>query len=932
MRLSARDAAAGAVVVVLCAGLTFLYLQERGRTTVRANEKALGTVVFRKLSATRRASGGLVWERIRNNSPVYEADTLRTADSSEASVCFDDGTSLDMFENSMLRLQFSRKYRMLEFLGGDIAIHGPAAGQSSDLSGLSAGKAAARAYTISAGGKTLAVSGGSEASLTRTGDTLTVGVSQGQVGMTHQDGTSETIDRSKELQIDLAAGTSRVVARTIIPVSPQQNARFLVQRAGGAEVEFSWEGAGGTSAVVELSEGKDFDSPVTSAATTGTSARLTVAPGSWYWRVREPEGGTTSARRFTLYAEPVPQPILPAAGAEVSFRKSLPEVPFSWTAMPDAAAYLFEIASEPGFAKSVRRVRTNMESITVNSLSEGTWYWRVSPVHALRVLGEKAQPEVRSLVISKRATMAALAPTSPEPDSPFLVQEAASKGIAFSWDPNPEAVEYELSVSKSRNMDDAAIRRASSQAWLSFSGSEAAAFERPATWYWSVRWKDDEGNLSRYSEPRMLRGVDGALAVRLSFPPEGYTIADSLIGSTRFAWKCNVPAKAVFQLSQDASFTAVTWEAPSEAGTLIGGQWKTGTWYWRIRTLKADGSVFHDTEPRVFHIVDPLPAPAVPALPAGGTFYLRKEDTYSFTWDKVAGADYYQFKLSSRAESGAEILRRAATLEDTKLELPMGQYPPGHYRLLLQAFGLDKPSSTRLIGYLGRTEFTFTILSRMALSAPSDRMQVEGLDARRHGVRLSWSVPDRPETSELLVSGDPGFRSIALRAPAAAGAFLAERLNAGDYYWTVKGKLYGFDLSALETRRFTVRPIPPLRAPVRLAPVRGYRFGPSELRGLSSLRFDWDAVQDATRYAFALYRGADQVPLVQSDFLAEHSSVLNDLSILENGEYRWTVKAQAYDAKQELEQDGIIAESRFRIELPALLPPALKGKETFYGR
>ena len=929
MGLSARDIVASSVVAVLCGLLIYLYVQERGRMTIRSDQAPLGTIVFKKLSATRRIRGGLMWERMRNNGPVYQADTLRTGDASEASVCFDDGTSLDMLENSMLRLEFSGADKSLEFLGGDISIS-RAGGANADLTGLAQPKRTGE-YTITAGGKKIALSKDSAASLSRTGDTLSVAVAAGEVGVTHADGTSQTLDTSKELQINLATGASTIVERSVLPLSPEQNARLLVEQTGAAEIAFSWEAKNTEAATLEVSETKDFAAPAISAPATGSSLSVKIDPGQWYWRVRTKDGTLSSIRRFTLFAELPPAPILPVSGADVFYRQILPDIRFSWSQMADATAYIFEIADNADFTKPVRRSRTDTEGITVNTLGEGTWYWRVTPVYAMSVLGKTVEPEVRTVVIHKRAEMAALTPTMPPADSLFLVQEVAGKGVAFSWTPDPEARAYELCIGTSKDMRNSVITRTSAQAWLTLSGAEAAAFQKPATWYWAVRWKDDEGNMSPYSQPRLLRGIDGALAVRLVFPPDGYTIADSLIGSQRFSWKCNVPAKAVFQLSDSPSFSTIAWESPADAETLIGGQWKTGQWYWRIRTLNVDGSVFHDTEARMFRVVDPLPQPALVTPEAGGGFHLRQEDPYTISWDKVDGADYYQFTLFYLPSAGQEVQRYSGMLQDTKLELPFGQYPQGAYKILLQAFGLDKPMSTRLIGYINQADFTFKLIARMSLSSPADRTQFEGLDARRHGINLTWAVPDKPDTSEVLVSSDPGFAAVVLRKPAASGSINAQRLPAGDYYWTVKGSLYGLDLSAQQTRRFTVRPIPLLPVPGRIVPARGFTFGPAELRDITALRFDWDAVPGATQYIFELYKGTDTEPMAYST-QAERTFAIDDLSVLENGDYRWTLKAQAYDANHELEQDGTTLESRFKIALPALVAPAPKDKETFYGR
>jgi len=566
-------------------------------------------------------------------------------------------------------------------------------------------------------------------------------------------------------------------------------------------------------------------------------------------------------------------------------------------------------------------------------------------VHAMRLLEKAAATEVRTLVIARREHMSAVALTAPLPESFFVVKGAAERGLSFSWVPGSEAVEYELLASRSKDMRSPAVTRTSTQPWIALSGADAQPLARSGTWYWAVRWKDAEGNLSPYSEVRALRGVDTSTGARLSFPPDGYMIADSLISTTRFAWQSDTPGRTVFQLAQDQGFPTIAHEEPSADGTLIAGQWKCGTWYWRVRTLNVDGSVLAETPPRVFQVVEPFPEPRLldPAL--GSTVHLRTEDSHTFSWDSVPGADSYRFGLYRvvGGETGVgrpavdatsrrdEIQQYSSERADTTIELPLGSYPPGVYRVRLQAFSRDKASSTRIIGYRGSTEFSLEPLSHVELSAPADGAQVAGLDARRHGVALTWNAHDRPESSEVLLARDPDLQSIVQRSDASRGAVVASRLPAGNYFWTVRAKLSGLDVSALRTGRFTVLPIPRLPAPVQVYPGSGSSFGPAELRRLPTIRFLWEAVPGATSYLFTLSQGSQAVPLIQSR-CAGSFYVLNDISILDRGEYQWTAEAQAFDKNGELEQDGMRAESRFRIELPQLHAPPSSGGEVFYGR
>ncbi|HPW65377.1 MAG TPA: hypothetical protein PLY30_04375, partial [Candidatus Omnitrophota bacterium] len=68
MKLSASDALVSALSFAGSCALLWLFALDIGTVSFRANEKPLGTVVFKKMTATRRPSDALGWERMRNDS------------------------------------------------------------------------------------------------------------------------------------------------------------------------------------------------------------------------------------------------------------------------------------------------------------------------------------------------------------------------------------------------------------------------------------------------------------------------------------------------------------------------------------------------------------------------------------------------------------------------------------------------------------------------------------------------------------------------------------------------------------------------------------------------------------------------------------------------------------------------------------------------
>ncbi len=944
-----------AAVLLGAAALLYLFVGDLNAVSSRSGEKSLGTVIFKKLSAMRKASNGFSWERMRNDSPVYDADTLRTADYSEAAIYFDDGTSLDMSEDSMLKLDLGGTTKGLQFLGGRISL-GSGAGATS--------------YTISSSAGTIRLAQGAKATFSREADTLSVEVSRGSASIVKKDGSRQDVAQNQELQVDLKSGKAVLVFRPIVPVSPEPDGRLLCFAGGGAGhggtvgVDFAWLSesgppGGGTAASaasagapaasagapaealssgkasysLELSQSKDFASSETTRAT-GLSARVELAPGTWYWRVRDSSGDQSPARSFLLDLAEAPHPAYPPDGQRYSYRRLKPEIRFAWTGMDEASSYLFELAAEPSFAKPVIRSRTTTTSLAVDSLGEGSWYWRVTPVHAFTVVGDTGSgtPAVRSLAIAKSPAMAALSPIAPMDASLYQIQDASGRGLDFSWVPEAEAASYELVVSKAGDLSSPIAKFDTAQSYLRLSGGQAAPLARAGAYYWGARWFDREGNASPLSASRSLRGIDGSIAVRLSFPPEGYRIADSLVSDTRFAWKSNLPARTVFQLARDPGFKDLVYQETVSAETLIGHSWPSGEYRWRLCAYNADGSIFMQSEPRSFTVVEPFASPALLSPAPDSIFYLPKGATESFSWTPIAGADYYDLILRSAADAYSSTVFEKDFVEGARLSYRLGDLPSGAYRLSIQAFASSGETTTRIIGYIGDAPFSYTRLSPIALASPADGAHLPGLDARRGGAVFVSKAEEEPDAAELVVSTDPTGSKVVARVADRAGRAGVGRLDPGVYYWTVTGRLKGFDISARERFRFEVDPPPPLPPPETVLPAADAIFGPPELRKKRSITLAWKPVAGATYYRLAVYLPGKRGPALVKDKLVSTSYEIDDLSVLDRGLITWSVEALSFDAAGELEQGGVEAKSSFTIDLPALKPAKSEGSDTAYGR
>ncbi|HUX41777.1 MAG TPA: FecR domain-containing protein [Rectinemataceae bacterium] len=867
MRLSRSDVAVSAALLLGAAALMGLFAADLYSTSSRSGEKQLGTIVFKKLTATRKASSGFGWEQMRNDSPVYNADTLRTGDLSAATVNFDDGTSLDMLEDSMLKLDFGGKTKNVEFISGEIGV-----GSSQK----------ATSYTISSTAGKISVDKGAKATFSREAGKLKVEVNQGGARLVKADGSTQAIATNQELQIDVKSGEASFVVRPIVPISPEPNARLL-SFAGGdkAAVDFAWQlgaaqGEGHAAPAdgpynLEVSSKPDFAAGGAAVIkVSALAARVELGSGNWYWRVRD-SAGTKSpgkespVRSFSLDIATPPNPLFPSDGQKYAYRSVKPQVSFAWTAMAEASAYLFEIAADPGFAKPIIRSRTTTASLTVDSLGEGSWYWRVSPVHAYTVIGDAPAATARGFVIAKKAAMGPLALSAPYDGSLYQIQDIGGKGLAFAWAPETEAASYEFVISKKRDLSSPVLKIAATQPYLNLSGSRAEALSAPGSYYWGVSWVDAEGKASPSSAARQLQGIDGSIAVRLSFPPEGYRVADSLVHDTRFTWKSNVNARTVFQLARDSGFRDFAFEETVSAETLIGREWKAGRYYWRLRSYNTDGSVFMETKARSFEVVEAFAPPTLLYPTQGSSVFLHQGDSATFAWAPTQGADYYRLSLRSADDNHASAILEKNFLVGSSLSYPLGNLASGNYKFSIQAFAAEGENTTRIIGLIGETVFTYKRLSYIQLESPADGARVPGLDARAGKEVFVSTLEDLPDEARLEVSTDPAGSNVVASVPDRFGRASVVGLKPGVYYWTVRGRIAGLDVLAKERFRFEVDPVPPPPATELIAPAEGRLYRIEDIDG-AGLNFSWAPAPEAISYQLVISTAKDlSSPLLEMD-------------------------------------------------------------------
>ena len=372
MKFSLADGAVTSIIFLLVTVLLVFFWKDLNRMGSLHEEEPLGTIVFRKRSATRRYPASLNWERLKNNSSVYNQDLLRTSDFSEAVLYFDDQTKLDLFENTMLKLNFKESTeQLLDFREGRMSLTG------------------GEGTAVRAGMRTVRLSRGSRVSFAEKDDAISIELDSGEASLMDGEGQITMLSSMGEYILDKGRDELNFISHSVDLTEPAQNGRLISVSPEAGSMQFLWyadKSLDGEELVLDMSTREDF-LDATSYPVSGGSLTLKEHAGTWFWRIRKGDEVLSSVSRYSLIKERLTQPILPADDALFSYRRIPPGIVFSWSPMENAGSYVLEVSAEENFLNPIVRYKTTLNSITLDALDEGEWFWRVRPELSMTVLG-----------------------------------------------------------------------------------------------------------------------------------------------------------------------------------------------------------------------------------------------------------------------------------------------------------------------------------------------------------------------------------------------------------------------------------------------------------------------------------------------------------------------------------------------------------------
>ncbi|MDR2470963.1 MAG: hypothetical protein LBD09_02495, partial [Treponema sp.] len=116
----------GLTTVICLAGAVlclWFFWYEMNRTLTRQNETSVGTISWKYKAAQRRFADRVLWDRIRQGSPVYSGDFIRTEDLSEATITLTEGGArISLEENSLVEIVLKNNVLRINGASGSFGV------------------------------------------------------------------------------------------------------------------------------------------------------------------------------------------------------------------------------------------------------------------------------------------------------------------------------------------------------------------------------------------------------------------------------------------------------------------------------------------------------------------------------------------------------------------------------------------------------------------------------------------------------------------------------------------------------------------------------------------------------------------------------------------------------------------------------------------
>lgn len=625
------------------------------------NEPAIGVISTSANDVRRKNNGNFVWLPGNKQDQIYNRDSIFTGDGSQAAIQLNDGSLIQIQENSLVNLnlkngQMQLDLRFGQFVGnGNSKIHVKTGDDEYTIEGKDAKFEINRSQSGNLDVKVL--SGNAEIS--------------GKAG-------KQNLKSNESLQISKKGAEKNQAEAKVLLLTKDD---ILMYRAADKlPLPFAWEGKGPLSQYqIEIAKTEDFKKVLALRTTTEQKFAIkdSLKEGDYFWRVkgldelRKPIA-TSAVQKFHL-SYMLPPTITTPEDQMTLKNKALDKgeglqasTQIAWTADERPVRYQWQLSKTAEFTENIAEKTLAEKTVETPTLHQGTYYTRVrgidkdnrpspwSKTHAFNfeVSNEEKPPAPRLVEKRIRFQMPKLEGRAP----------SAANSPQMAWTAVDVAKNYRWEIAKNAKFAGASAAETPNTkvAWTQY---------KPGKYYFRVFTKtalgqssdaSETGTLEVYGDAPMLNAIPSVLVknddVRAVAPAK----------ESRATWTPIPEAKTyLVQIDKSEEFNNPTQiEVPATEGAV--SMPEPGKYFVRVKAMNEssqDMSEFSNVQTVDYVFKRTLKGPDLIEPYDKTTIFLQKdmEPLIWLEWSSVPDATKYVLEVSPKADFSNTVISKEMT-------------------------------------------------------------------------------------------------------------------------------------------------------------------------------------------------------------------------------------------------------------------------------
>lgn len=374
--------------------------------------KPIGTIVFKKRTALRKLKNQSIWEFLQNELPVYNGDSIKTEEFSEAVLKLNDGTEIALNENTYVVLNFTSEETKINFNYGSIEAR-------TELN---------KQVKIETKDTKIELSSGN-AKLIQNQESFQIQLDKGKASI-QKDNLKEQINENEVALLNKNNQILKEKAK-IVYLSPEDNTRFITNQTK-YQVTFNFELLESKEPYeLLISLNPTFRPVLIKIPLKNAFVKLDLNPGTYYWKIIQ-KGSDVSfypIRKFSILTQQKLELLQPSNNQTLSYKDNL-NILFSWKKLDVASSYELWIDSDRNFKNPLKiQTLTNMISVPLDTSKHDIYYWKVIPNTSIKDLA--LESDVYTFKIEKIQKLKEAKLLFPKNET--IYKKSLKSGLNFSW-------------------------------------------------------------------------------------------------------------------------------------------------------------------------------------------------------------------------------------------------------------------------------------------------------------------------------------------------------------------------------------------------------------------------------------------------------------------------------------------------------------------